>query len=455
MAQAPEQIPETSRHATRTGEWAALKGWSGDDHAAAFATFHELQAISQQRVGSATQTYLRRSLSHLPARSGYKIASVAEARISFEENFPTGTDSQPGEINRAPHRYYEPIVDGSRFPSQNSTGRSTAAHDLLVNGKKPGARVSRTVPPWAGSPPTIRYSRIRRLAIENGALDGQHLEICWLRDPLEAMSIEIEGSVRIRLEDGTLLRLAYDAHNGFNYSPIGSYRAIGRVLAERKLIPRQEISTEPHQTVDAGQSEQAKEVRGTNRSLVFFRNHRLDMEDEPAGGRGAAQVLGARSQSTPRPMVYGTPCFIEGELPIANGKADARFPRLMSRRIAARRLSVPPARIFTWGRAMPPAGSPALIRQQGRSRCCFLANSTWLRLAKRCRCRSRSPTMVRPKGEGGQAQVLPRDVPSRRKRRPLVKARYRSRSKVEVTSKRLSSFLSKRQPTGKGAPARS
>src|SRR5438067_12990787 len=135
--------------------------------------------------------------------------------------------------------YYEAIVDGSRFPSPEfQWPLYRRPPDLLVNGKKPAA---------AGVPNRAAVGRLTsnkqvqpyydRLAIENGALDGQHLEICWLRDPLEVMSIEIEGSARVRLEDGTLLRLAYDAHNGFSYRAIGSYTAIGRVLAERKLIP--------------------------------------------------------------------------------------------------------------------------------------------------------------------------------------------------------------------------
>src|SRR2546429_69694 len=46
-----------------------------------------------------------------------------------------------------------------------------------------------------------------RAAIEAGALDGQRLEICWIRDPWDVMTIQIQGSARVRLEDGTLLRV--------------------------------------------------------------------------------------------------------------------------------------------------------------------------------------------------------------------------------------------------------
>src|SRR5204863_6129714 len=169
-----------------------------------------------------------------------KIASVAEARKFFEENFRPVRIASLGKSTGLLTGYYEPIVDGSRFPSPEfQWPLYRRPPDLLVNGKKPTG---------ASFPNRAVVGRLNiknqvvpyydRVAIENGALDGQHLEICWLRDPLEAMSIEIEGSARVRLEDGTLLRLNYDAHNGY------SRTGVGRVLIERSLIPREEMSRE-------------------------------------------------------------------------------------------------------------------------------------------------------------------------------------------------------------------
>jgi membrane-bound lytic murein transglycosylase A len=57
--------------------------------------------------------------------------------------------------------------------------------------------------------------------------------------------IQIQGSARVRLEDGTMLRITYDAHKGYPYVPIG------RILIERKLISREEMSVE---RLDARQS---------------------------------------------------------------------------------------------------------------------------------------------------------------------------------------------------------
>ena len=301
----PLKLPDTQLEPV---EWADLKGWSGDDHAAAFATFLTSCKPFLNNGRPRDHRLIYDGLFHICRRAvATKIASVAEARIFFEENFRPVRIASLGKSTGLLTGYYESIVDGSRFPSPEfHWPLYRRPPDLLVNGKKPGA---------AGVPNRAAVGRLTadkqvqpyydRLAIENGALDGQHLEICWLRDPLEAMSIEIEGSVRVRLEDGTLLRLAYDSHNGFNYSPIGSYRAIGRVLAERKLIPRQEISTERiKRWMQASKPRRC--AAPTGRWCSFASPGSIWRTNRPAR-RGCRSVLGARSQSTPRPMCMAHP----------------------------------------------------------------------------------------------------------------------------------------------------
>ena len=66
--------------------------------------------------------------------------------------------------------------------------------------------------------------------------DGNELEICYLKDPVDLFFSQIQGSVRVRLEDGSMLRLNYDAHNGHPYTPVG------RVLIERKIYTRDQMS---------------------------------------------------------------------------------------------------------------------------------------------------------------------------------------------------------------------
>jgi membrane-bound lytic murein transglycosylase A len=198
-----------------------------------------------------------------------------------------------------------------------------------------------------------------RLAIENGALDGQRLEICWLRDPFEAMSLEIEGSVRVRLEDGTLVRLSYDAHNGYNYT------SIGRILAERNLIRRNEMSTDGIKRWMLANPDLAKEVRGANKLLVFFRITGLNNEDEPIGAQGVRLTPG-RSIAVDNKHVYGTPFFLEAELPGANGRSDAGFRRLMVAQDTGSAIVGPARADIYWGAGDAAGRIAGRIRQQGR-----------------------------------------------------------------------------------------
>jgi len=203
--------------------------------------------------------------------------------------------------------------------------------------------------------------------------------------------------------------------------------------------------------------EQAKEVRGTNRSLVFFRITGLDMEDEPAGAQGVPLSPGRSIAVDPQAHVYGTPFFIEGEPPIANGRPDTRFQRLMVAQDTGSAI-VGPARADIYLGAGDAAGRIAgLIRQQGRFAMLLPRELDMVAAGKAMPLpQPKPPTMVAQKGEGGQAQVLPRDVAEPQEEDTLVKAALIARAqKWKVTSKRLSSFLSKRQPTGKGAAARS
>ena len=101
--------------------------------------------------------------------------------------------------------------------------------------------------------------------ILDGALDGQHLETCWIKDQMDALLIQIEGSARVHLEDGTMLRINYDGHNGYPFVPVS------RILIERNIIPRAEMSIERIREWMRTNPRSAEEVRRQNQSFVFFR----------------------------------------------------------------------------------------------------------------------------------------------------------------------------------------
>ena len=115
----------------------------------------------------------------------------------------------------------------------------------------------------------------------------------------------------------------YDLYNG------SSYTAVGRVLIERGLMTRDEVSMQRIRQWMEANPAQADEVLRQNKSYVFFRITGLSNEDEAIGGEGVPLVPG-RSIAVDRAVhVYGTPFFIEADLPIANGRAATKFRRLM------------------------------------------------------------------------------------------------------------------------------
>jgi membrane-bound lytic murein transglycosylase A len=200
-----------------------------------------------------------------------------------------------------------------RPPNLVASGRRKLGDLFPSKGVKVGRRFGRrNIVPY--------YTRAE---IEDGALDGWHLEVCYLRSQVDVLFAQIQGSARIRLEDGTILRVNYDSHNGWPYTPVG------RVLIERNFIPKEEMSMQRiHDWMEAHPDE-AKDARRQNKAYVFFRIVDLGTEEEPMGAQGVPLVPG-RSIAVDRALhVYGTPFFISADLPIANEKTGTKFRRLV------------------------------------------------------------------------------------------------------------------------------
>ena len=316
--------------------------------------------------------------------AGVRPANAAEARAFFEENFRPVRIARLGEAEGFLTGYYEPIVEGSRFPNPEfHVPLYRRPRDLVASGHKPGAEGF----PNKGAQVGRRNDKNEivpyhdRGAIEDGALDGQRLEICWLKDPFEALSISIQGSARVILEDGTPLRVNYDAHNGYPYT------AVGRVLIERNHIPREEMSMQRIREWMSVNPIEAREVRHTNRSFVFFRITGLSNEGEPSGAQGVAADPAAldrgRQAARLRHAVLhrGQPADRQRQADHAAPAADDRAGhRLRHCRSGARRS-------LLGGGSPTPAASPAAFVIPAVSSCCCRASSTWSQPASRCRCR--------------------------------------------------------------------
>jgi len=306
--------------------WSQVAGWSDDDHLAAYKAFRaSCRPIAAQREAPADPKALGASLRD-PCRiaKGLELSDGARARAFFEERFLPLRISKLGEGEGFVTGYYEPIIDGSRTQSDvynvpvyrrpsNLFVRGTTQSSALPN----KGQVYRKI----GRRKLVPY--YDRAEIEDGAIAGRGLEICWLKNQTDLLFTQIQGSARVRLEDGSTLRINYDAHNGYPYTPVG------RILIERNIIPKEQMSMQKIREWMEQNPDGANDLRRQNKSYVFFREVQLSDKDEAVGAQGVPLTPG-RSIAVDKALhVYGTPFFIEGELPIDSERSKTPFHRLM------------------------------------------------------------------------------------------------------------------------------
>jgi membrane-bound lytic murein transglycosylase A len=122
-----------------------------------------------------------------------------------------------------------------------------------------------------------------RQEIEQGKLDGQGLEVAWLKSWADLFFMQVQGSGRVRLPDGSVLRLAYSLKSGLPYT------SIGKVLIERGEMTREEMSMQALRKWLDDHPREARAVMWQNESYVFFRKLK-DGVDPDLGPVGAQQV---------------------------------------------------------------------------------------------------------------------------------------------------------------------
>lgn len=157
--------------------------------------------------------------------------------------------------------YFEPEIAGSKGPVPGGAPIYGVPADLtrgvLPDGKTGRGRVD------AATGQFVPY--YTRAEIEDGALAGRGLELAWAVDPADLFFLEIQGSGRVRMTDGEVMRIGYADQNG------RAYVAIGRLLRERGILApgkagMAEIRAWMAQNPDAGRA-----LMRENGSKIFFR----------------------------------------------------------------------------------------------------------------------------------------------------------------------------------------
>ncbi|WP_315760543.1 murein transglycosylase A [Sphingomonas sp. Y38-1Y] len=225
-------------------------------------------------------------------RSNFETVQVADGRA-----FATG--------------YYEPEIAGSRT---RRSGYETPIYgvpsDLVevdltpfatdLSGRKIRGRVegNRFVP----------YPD--RTAIEQGALDGKAPVIGWAADPIELFFLQVQGSGRLRLPDGGVMRIGYASQNG------RAYTGIGALMRDRGLVQPGQASMQGIMAYLRANPEQGRAIMRENKSYVFFREL---TGPGPLGAMGVPVTAKGSVAADPRFVPLGAPVFLSLDRAEASG----------------------------------------------------------------------------------------------------------------------------------------
>lgn len=289
--------------------FAAIEGWAADDHAAALQTL--------------VKSCRKRSTANAACKDVLALGDKVErdaARRFFETHYiPYRVEeAHPGLVTG----YYEPELNGSRERKGKFQVPVYGRPEDLVQVKPDLLRAfynsSHSVLRRSGDELVPYYTRAE---IEAGALEGKGLELLYLDDPVELFFMQIQGSGRVRLTDGSWVRLGYAAKNGH------SYVSIGKILAERGDRPK-DLTMEGLKAWLRADPARGRALMQENTSYVFFRElPKTEAGDGPVGAQGVALTPGRSLAVDASYHALGTPIFVAApELKTPDG---APFRRLM------------------------------------------------------------------------------------------------------------------------------
>jgi membrane-bound lytic murein transglycosylase A len=145
-----------------------------------------------------------------------------------------------------------------------------------------------------------------RGVIDKGALANSGMELLWVDDLIDAFVLHVQGSGRVILADGSVVRVGFAGHNGLGY------RSIGRALIERGVLQPGGASWNDIRNWIEQNPDQAADLLAVNERFIFFREL---TGDGPIGAAGVALTPGRSLAVDKRFVPYGLPIWLDTNWP--------------------------------------------------------------------------------------------------------------------------------------------
>lgn len=279
-----------------------LQGWRHDDHDAAFHVF--VKSCKKMRSIPANRA-IQIANKQYQAKDWHEVCSVAE-RI------------KPVTQMRARQFFETWFVPFAATNNGRSEGIFTGYFEIDLKGSK--TKTKHYHYPLYKTPTSPLDRNNCRKTIDGGCLAGKGLELVYVNDPVRAFFLHIQGSGRVLLPDGKVMRIGYDGKNNFKYTSIGRY------LVDKGIVELDGLSAQKLQQWLRANPKKAEEVMHQNESYVFFKELKTS---SPLGGQ-EVELTPERSLAIDRRFIpYGVPLWLNIHYPKTKNHPETPVKRLM------------------------------------------------------------------------------------------------------------------------------
>jgi len=281
--------------------WSQLPGWEQDQHAAAWPALRK----NCEKLASRDAAWENICLAARTLES----PDDTSARSFFEAHFRAHRMNVESGREGLITGYYEPVLNGSTTRNDRFRWPLYKRPDNLLT-----IDLASLYPELKGRPVRGRLEGNRvvpyysRAEIGNGKnpLAGQ--ELLWVEDPVEAYLLQVQGSGRVRLPDGSQVAIGYADQNGY------PYRSLGGRLIEIGALTREEVTLTRIRNWLATHPEETGALLNSNPSYIFFTQRDAAL-DGPLGSLGVVLTPERSIAVDPAYIPLGLPVWLDAELP--------------------------------------------------------------------------------------------------------------------------------------------